>query len=306
MERPRIAVLTGPTASGKSGIALEAALELGAEIISADSMQVYRGLDIGTAKPSQEERRMVPHHLIDVAEITESYSAGRFRKEAGEAIESIHSRGKPVIVVGGTLLYIKALLEGLLGAPVRDEGLRSELGRIWDEGRGGELYEELKRDDPLLAARLHPNDRSRIIRGVEVFRLSGEPLSKLQEAHGFSGGGYDALVFAVEVERPVLYRAIDERVGRMLREGWIEEVRGVLDRGYSPSLMPLQAIGYREIVRFLTEGGDAARVAEEIKQATRNFAKRQETWLKKMAANRITRRETAVFAAAVKNFLQSG
>jgi tRNA dimethylallyltransferase len=306
MEKPRIAVLTGPTASGKSAVALEAALELGAEIVSADSMQVYRGLDIGTAKPSFEERCAVPHHLIDVAEITESYSAGRFRKEAAEAIASIRSRGKPVIVVGGTLLYIKALLEGLLGAPVRDEELRSELGRLWDEGRGGKLYEELKRVDPPLAARLHPNDRSRIIRGVEVFRLSGSPLSKMQEAHGFAGGGYDALVFAVEAQRPALYRAIDERVDRMLGGGWIEEVRGFLDRGCSPSLMPLQAIGYREIVRYLTEGGDEARMAAEIKQATRNFAKRQETWLKKMEARRIRRGETSVFAKAVKNFLQSG
>jgi tRNA dimethylallyltransferase len=278
----KLVVVTGPTASGKTEASLALAERLSAEIVSADSMQVYRGLDIGTAKPTPEERRRVPHHLIDVADIDEPYHVGRFRAEAARAIADIHGRGRACLVVGGTALYLKILLSGLAEGPGRDEAVRADLTDRWERGENLTLWQELQEADPRAAARLHPNDKTRVIRALEVWRATGVSLSELQERHGFSGGDYDALILGMRVERDELNRRIDARVRRMLEAGWAEEVAQALSRGYDPNLPPLCAIGYRELCRYLREGGDLDAVAAEIAQATRKFAKRQMTWFRKM------------------------
>lgn len=303
--RPRIVLVTGPTASGKSALALDLAEALGGEIVSADSMQVYRGLDIGTAKPSREERARVPHHLIDVADPQEAYSAGRFREEADRAIRDARGRGRGVLVCGGTALYVKALLEGLAEAPPRDPRVRRELEARWDAGERDALCAELRKADPALAARLHPRDRARILRGLEVSRLSPAPLSALQAGHRFGDRPYEALRLGVEVPRDELYRRIDERVLRMVESGWVEEVRRLLDGGVSPDSPALQAIGYRELARHLREGGDRGAVVSGIQQATRNFAKRQMTWFRRMDLLWVRSEDSTTVLARVKKFLQT-
>lgn len=296
-------VVTGPTASGKSALAIRLASKFGSEIISADSMQVYRGFDIGTAKPGREELSKVPHHLIDVADPTENYSAGRFREEAAAAVERIHGSGRSVIVAGGTVLYLKVLLEGLIDAPPSDPRLRAELSREWDAGGGPGLFSELMALDPVLAARLHPNDRARIIRGIEVGRTAGVPLSALQSAHVFSERPYRWEMIGMEVPRDLLYEKINERVDQMMAAGWLEEVRSLLDRGVPPDAPPFKSIGYAELVRHLTGDAPLDCTVDDIKKATRNFAKRQLTWMRKMNIRWIRPGETeAAFKVGEKFF----
>lgn len=302
--RPRILVLTGPTASGKTALALTLAEALGAEVVSADSMQVYRFLDVGTAKPTPEERGRVPHHLIDVADPDETYSAGRFRAEAGAAISGILARGRVPLVCGGTALYLKALLEGLAPSPARDPGVRRELEAAWEAGGRAALRDELRRADAELAARLHPNDRARILRGLEVWRAAGRRLSDLQREHGFAERPYEALRLGVAVERGELHRRIDRRVLAMLEAGWAGEVRGVLARGYPPGCPGLQGIGYRELCACLARGGDPAEAAPAIQRATRQLAKRQLTWFRRMGLSWVGPGDAAAALEAAKNFLQ--
>lgn len=300
---PKIVVITGPTASGKSALALGVAEELGAEIVSADSMQVYRRLDIGTAKPSAAERARVPHHVIDRVEPDELYHAGQFLADADAAVEDIRGRDRVPLVVGGTALYLRVFLHGLAPGPPRDEALRHALEARWDRGESRALHEELRRVDPALASRLHPNDRTRIVRGLEVYGSSGRPLSSIQAEHRFAERRWDALVLACSVARRVLYERIDRRVDEMLAAGWVEEVRRVLDAGFSPDLPPLQAIGYRQIVRHVAEG-DPLRV-EEIRSETRRFAKRQMTWFRRMAPEWVPPEAAEEVVARVKKFLQT-
>ena len=306
MVAPKIIVVTGPTASGKSAFGMALAEDLGGEIVSADSMQVYRGLDIGTAKPTAEERSRIPHHLVDVAEIEEPYHAGRFRDEAGCAIRDIRSRGAVPLVVGGTALYLRALLHGLAPAPGRDEEIRRELESRWEAGDTARLWEELRRADPALAQRLHPRDRTRIIRGLEVWATTGQPLSSLQGEHGFSERPYDALVLGMEVQRRELYARIDERVIRMMDSGWVAEVEALLARGHRPDLPPLQAIGYREVVAaLLTQGGDrASELVPAIQRQTRRFAKRQLTWFRRMEVEWVDSRDVERGVGLARKFLQ--
>jgi len=304
VSRPRILVLTGPTASGKTSLALSLAEILDAEVVSADSMQVYRLLDVGTAKPTPEERARVRHHLIDVADPDEAYGAGRFRDEAAAAIGDVLSRGGVPLVCGGTALYLKVLLEGLAPGPGRHEGVRRELEARWEAGDRAPLLEELQRADPELARRLHPNDRTRILRGLEVWRVSGSRLSALQREHAFAERPYEALRIGVAVDRGELYRRIDRRVEAMLEAGWVEEVRGVLDRGFLPECPGLQGIGYRELCAFLTGGGDLAEVAASIRRATRQLAKRQLTWFRRMELSWVAPGDVGAALALAKNFLQ--
>lgn len=280
--RPPLIVVTGPTASGKSAFALALAEALGGEIVSADSMQVYRDLDIGTAKPTLAERARVPHHLVDVADPDEPYHAARFRAEAEAAVADVLRRGRVPLVVGGTALYLKVLLQGLSAGPGRDEAVRAELERRWDGGEARVLWEELGRADPAAASRLHPNDRTRVVRALEVWRAAGRPLSELHAEHRFAEAPYDALLLGMAVEREALYRRIDERVGQMLDAGWVDEVERLLARGYGPDLPPLQAIGYRQLCAWLRGGGHLGDVAEAIRRETRHFAKRQLTWFRRM------------------------
>lgn len=302
---PPIVVITGPTASGKSALAMALAEELGGEIVSADALQVYRGLDIGTAKPTREERARVPHHVIDVSDPSEAYNAGRFRADADRAVREIRARGRPVLVCGGTALYLKILLGGLAAAPPRDPAVRSQLEAAWEAGGKDGLFAELKAADPALAARLHPNDKSRILRGLEVWRIGGLPLSALQAGHGFSGHPYAALCLGVDVPREELYRRIDHRVLAMLEAGWADEVRGLLEAGLPLGAPGLQAIGYRELAGWAREGGDWGEVVASIQQSTRHFAKRQLTWFRRMEVQWVHAANWRAISREVRKFLQT-
>lgn len=275
---PKLLVICGPTASGKSELALRLARELDAEIINADSMQVYRGMDIGTAKPTLEERTAIRHHLIDVADPDRLFSAADFADAASAAITDITGRGKKVIVVGGTGLYIRALLKGLVESPsgageIRRE-LQTEAGKVGNKA----MLELLRQVDPESALRIHPNNLVRIIRALEVFRLTGIPLSRYQQEHAFAGQCYRSLQIGIRVERQELYNRIEARVERMLTAGLSTEVAGLLAAGYGRELKSLRAIGYKEVAAFLFGECSMEDAAQLIKRDTRRYAKRQLTW----------------------------
>ncbi len=278
MTKDRLIVLSGPTASGKSGLALELAREFPLEIVNADSLQVYRYMDIGTAKPSAAERREVPHHLIDVAKPDEPYDAGRFVREAEGAIAEIRGRGKVPIVVGGTGMYIRTLLRGLDPLP-SDPGVREALARRWDAEGGAALHEELSRTDPETAAKIHPSDRHRVIRALEIAAVTGIPPSRARTAWATRTGDPGCLFLALWPDRETLYRRIDLRSEEMFRRGLLEEVRRLLVWGYGRDLKPMKALGYRHAVSHLLDGADRARTVEDLKRDTRRYAKRQLTWL---------------------------
>jgi tRNA dimethylallyltransferase len=275
----KVAVLIGPTAVGKTAAALTLAQCLKAEIVSADSLQVYRGLNIGTAKPTPAERALIPHHLIDVADPPEPYDAARYCHEGRAALAGLHRRGVLPLVVGGTGLYVKALLYGLFpeGTPPRGvrEALRRELA-----GLGlPTLYQRLARLDPATTARLHPHDTYRILRALEVIAATGRRVSELIAAHRFQDCPYEVVKIGLELPREELYQRIEARVTEMLSAGWLQEVEGLLRR-YSPDLKPLQAIGYRHLINFLTGRWSWEEALELLRRDTRRFAKRQLTWFK--------------------------
>jgi tRNA dimethylallyltransferase len=280
MEKQRMVVILGPTASGKTDLAIRLAESLDGEIVNADSMQIYRGMDIGTAKPSMELRHRVPHHLVDIADPDQEFSASDFRREAAKAIADITGRGKRVFIVGGTGLYIKALLQGLADSPSGAGEVRRELE---EEARlhGNEaLLGELARVDPLTAERLHPNDLVRIIRALEVYRMTGSPISEQRSGHGFSGHYYCALKLGLTVERRELYERIDRRVERMMGDGLVAEVRTLLEHGFSPRLKAMRSIGYRQICAYLAGEYSLDEGVRLIQRDTRRYAKRQLTWFK--------------------------
>lgn len=270
----KLLVVCGPTGSGKSELAVRIAERVDAEIVNADSMQIYRDLDIGTAKPSAQELARVPHHLLSFVSPECNFTASDFRREAAAAIGEIHRRGKRVVVVGGTGLYIRALLEGLVDSPVGDPELRL---RFADQ-TGEELLRQLQEVDPETAVRLHPNDRVRIVRALEVFTQTGRPISAFRSEHAFSGGYYDAMKICIRVERQELYRRLNLRVEQMLQHGLIEEVAGLLAQGYSRDFKALRSIGYKEIVAHLAGELTLEQAVEQIKRDTRRYAKRQMTW----------------------------
>jgi len=278
MEENRILVLSGPTASGKSSAAVALARLFPLEIVNADSMQVYRGMDIGTAKPTPAERTEIPHHLIDVADPDEEYSAGRFVAGAGEAIRGIRERRRYPLVSGGTGMYIRALLRGLDPLP-SDPSVRARLSRRWEEEGGAVLHGELARIDPGGAARIHPSDRGRLVRALEVAELTGEPASARKTS--WSGGGrrFRVLFLVLAVDRAELYRRIDLRVDSMFRAGLVEEVERLLAKGYGPELRCMKALGYRHVVSHLRDGIPLEQAVSQMKRDTRRYAKRQITWL---------------------------
>ena len=275
---PKLLVICGPTASGKSELAIRLARALDAEIVNADSMQIYRGMDIGTAKPTPEQRAGIPHHLIGVADPDQPFSAADFALAADEAIRGITGRGKRVIVAGGTGLYIRALLKGLVDSPSGAGEIRRELQEAARELGNQAMLEKLGRVDPELAARIHPNNRVRIIRALEVYRLTGVPLSRYQQEHGFSGRRYESLQIGIKVERRELYRRIDERVERMVEDGLLDEVHGLLASGYGRDLKSMRAIGYKEAAACLAGEYGPDEAVRLIKRDTRRYAKRQLTW----------------------------
>ncbi len=272
-------VITGPTAAGKTALALELAAHRDIEIISADSRQVYRLMDIGTATASARERARVPHHCIDVVDVDEPFSVSAFSEMAHAAIEDIHGRGRLPVVVGGTGLYIRALTWGLALLQWADETLRRSWHALEKEEKGS-LHARLNQIDPELAKGLHTNDITRIIRALEVHALTGRTMSSWQEEHRFAERPYCALKVAVTYERSHLYRRIEERVELMLAQGLMEEVQMLLQRGYSPELKTMHTIGYQQCVAYLRGELNLTQAIEQIKRDTRRYAKRQLTWLR--------------------------
>jgi tRNA dimethylallyltransferase len=277
---PKILIICGPTASGKSDLALRLAHVLDAEIVNADSMQIYRSLDIGTAKPSKDQQAEIRHHLIDVADPDQLFSAADFADAADAAIRDIVSRGKRVIVAGGTGLYIRALLKGLVDSPSGEGELRQALQEeaviIGNEA----MLEKLLKVDPELAATLHPNNLVRIIRALEVYQLTGIPLSRYQKEHAFSSQRYVTLQIGISVDRGVLYKRIEERVEQMLSTGLLNEVSALLAAGFGRDLKPMRSIGYKEATAHLSGELTAEEGVRLIKRNTRHYAKRQLTWFK--------------------------
>ncbi len=278
MEENRIIVVSGPTASGKTALALHLARTLPLEIVNADSLQVYRGMDIGTAKPADSERREVPHHLVDIVDPDEEYNAGRFVADAEEAIRGIRARGNFPLVVGGTGMYIRALLRGLDPLP-SDAAVRAALARRYELEGSDALFAELRAIDPASASAIHPADRVRLLRALEVAAVAGGPPSMLKRRWAGSGGKFRILFMAISLERKELYDRIDARVDDMFRKGLVGEVRELLANGYGPNLKPMKALGYRQVVSHLSGALSLSGAVEQTKRDTRRYAKRQTTWL---------------------------
>ena len=280
---PKILVVSGPTASGKTALAVELALAHNGEVVSADSMQIYRRMDIGTAKPTRAEMRGVPHHMLDVADPEEDFSVARYVELAARCVDDILARGKLPIVAGGTGLYIDSLLSGRTFARFDpDSPLRRELEEELARRGGAALLEELARVDPDTAARLHPNDGKRIVRALEVYRSTGTTLTAHNAMTRSLPPRYDALTLTLAFQRREdMWSRIDRRVDRMMADGLAGEVRALLDSGVPDRCTAMQAIGYKEMAAALRGDGDTARAAEEIKLRSRQYAKRQLTWFRR-------------------------
>jgi tRNA dimethylallyltransferase len=285
--RPPVVVLTGPTASGKTAAALRLAKRFDVEIVSADSMQVYRYLDIGTAKPTLAERAEVPHHLIDVVLPDVEYNAGRYAREARAAAAAVHARGRLVLLVGGTGLYIRAFLEGLLDEGGADRDLRERLEREESiaaaKGDAGLLHRRLVELDPEAAARIHPNDLRRTIRALEIGTRAGARPSALRGAHAFADRPYRVLHLALDPGAAALDTRTDARCAAMIEQGLLREVRDLLARGFAPELRPFQAIGYRHVMPVAQGLDTLTNALEAMQRDTRRFARRQRTWLRGVA-----------------------
>jgi tRNA dimethylallyltransferase len=279
--RPKIVIILGPTAVGKSEVALHLAESVDGEIINADSQQVYRLMDIGTGKPSKADRERVPHHLIDIVAPNEDFNAALFRRLATESIRQIHARGRNVIVCGGTGLYLKALTRGLFEGPGQDPEVRQVLEQEIAANGVASLYQRLERIDPTVVSSIHPNDRQRIVRALEVYRLTGRPLSEWQKEHGFQENPFEIFKIGLLRERAELYNLINLRCGRMIEEGLLEEIQGLVERGFDLDLKPLRSVGYRQMGQVLRGTQSMNGAVEEMKQETRHLAKRQLTWFRR-------------------------
>jgi len=272
-------ILVGPTAVGKTKISIQLAEKLSAEIVSADSRQIYKGMDIGTAKPSSREMKGVKHHFIDYISPTENFSAGEFGKAARDKILNIREKGKNVVVVGGSGLYLRALLYGMITQELKDDKIREELnGKLKKEGLSV-LFQELESVDPELAIWLSVNDTQRILRGLEVYLMSGNKLSDLQKENEIPAP-FNYLQIGLRMERKALYERINQRVLQMFDDGLIDEVKGLLKNGYKDS-NALNAVGYNEVVQFLYNEIGKERMIELIQRNSRRYAKRQFTWFNK-------------------------
>jgi len=274
-----IIALVGPTGSGKTSVSLSLAERWGAEIVNCDSRQVYRGLDIGTAKPTAAEQGRAPHHLFDVVDPDQRFDAAAYAALARAAIDAAAGRGRRVIVVGGTGLYLKALRFGLFDGPPADATLRARLVAE-DEAAPGAMHARLARADPATAARLHARDRVRVVRALEVLELTGRPLSAWHREHGFAGGELAMRVVGLDVPRAELYARLDARCEAMLAAGLLGEIRALWAAGYGPELPALRSIGYRQLGAHLRGEVDEPTALAAMQRATRQFAKRQLTWFR--------------------------
>jgi len=282
-EAPKVAVITGPTATGKTALGVLLAKELNGEIVSADSMQVYRRMDIGTAKVTSEEMQGIPHHMIDIAEPSEAYSVARYVKEADACVQDILNRGKLPIIVGGTGLYIDSLVAGRDFCDISsDRAFRLELDSRYDSLGGEKLLDELRAIDPQRAKKLFPSDKNRILRALEVYHTTGRTITEHDEETQRLPKRYNAAVIALSFEnRADLYARIDARVELMVQAGLFDEVRSILESGVPEKCTSMQAIGYKEAALALREEISEDEAIEIIKQESRRYAKRQLTWLRR-------------------------
>ena len=277
----KVLTIVGPTASGKTRLAVELARRFHGEVVSCDSMQIYRHMDIGTAKPTPEEMGGVPHHMLDVADPEENYSAARYVEQASTCVDDILARGKLPVIAGGTGLYRDALLAGRTFAAFSGR-YRDVLQRRAGEGELPQLYEELRRIDPDRADKLHPADEKRIIRALEVWYETGKTITQHDAESRLQPPRYEAVSIGLAFERREdMWERIDRRVDEMMAAGLVEEVRALLSRGVSPACTAMQAIGYKELAAALEEGRSPEEAAEEIKLRSRQYAKRQLTWFRR-------------------------
>jgi tRNA dimethylallyltransferase len=279
----RLIAVVGPTASGKSDLALRLAREHAGEIVSCDSLQVYRGLDIGSAKPTAEERREVRHHLIDVVDPDEPFSAADYARLGRAALADIAERGRLAVVAGGTGLYLRALLHGLFEGPSRDEALRSRLEGLAVRYGDARLHRLLARVDPRAAGRIEVRDRVRVIRALEVLHATGRPISAHHAVPAEPLRTFEVLTLGIAPPRTILRERVERRTERMFESGLIDEARGLIARGYGPDLRPLRAIGYRQAMAVARGETDEATARRDIVAATMRYAKRQMTWFRHQA-----------------------
>lgn len=275
-----LVIITGPTGIGKSRLALDLAQEWNAEIVSADSMQVYRQMDIGTAKPSSAELAEVPHHMIDIVEPDEPFHAARYAEIARSTIESIARRGRHAFIVGGAGLYIKALLGGIFPGAGSDEALRASYRDVIRRYGPEHLHDILKHRDAKAAVRIDRKDTVRIIRALEVWDKTGRSIVDGQQAHQFGDRRYRCIKIALTAARPEINARIEDRVDRMIDLGLVAEVEGLLARGYCPSLKSMQSLGYKQIANYVQGGCDLDEALRQMKRDTKNYAKRQLTWFR--------------------------
>jgi len=304
----KIVIVLGPTAVGKSELALELAQSVDGEIVNADSQQVYRYMDIGTGKPSRDDRERVRHHLIDIVNPDDEFNAALYRRLATESIEQMQKRGKNVVVCGGTGLYLKALTHGLFVGPGQDSEMRRNLDLEIDKKGLAATYQRLIEIDPTVVSSIHPNDRQRIIRALEVFHCTGKPLSLWQREHAFQDERFEVLKIGLLRGRAELYDLINQRGEQMVRDGLLDEVRGLVSRGFALALKPLRSVGYRQMGEVIQGAKDLDIAIEEMKQETRRLAKRQLTWFRRDAEIRWYHPENGQgeIVAAVQEFLGGG
>ncbi len=305
-DKAKIVVLCGPTGIGKTAAAIALAIRFKGEIVGADSMQIYRHMDIGTAKPTQAEQNQVPHHLIDVVAPDEAFDAERYLALTRPVIADLKDRGRVPLVVGGTGFYIKALIYGLFETLPVDPEIRQRLQKEVAEQGSPELHQRLGQCDPEAAARIHPNDTYRVVRALEVFESSGQTISAWQQAHAFKTKEYDALQIGLNLQRQALYARIDQRVDQMIDQGLLDEVRGLLQKGYAPELKAMQSLGYRHMIAYLQGQLTWEETVRTLKRDTRRYAKRQLTWFQADSdVVWVERDDTEKMAALIENYINN-
>jgi tRNA dimethylallyltransferase len=304
MDRPKLVFITGPTAVGKSGLGHQLAREMGGEILNADSMQIYRYMDIGTAKPRLSEQKEVPYHLLDLIDPDQPFDVSEFRIRAQPVIQKLHFRRVPILVIGGTGLYLRVLQRGIFPCPKP----KAEIRLRWQQAASGQgpefLWAAVKEADPQAADRIHPRDSFRLIRALEVLELTGRPISEWQQWGPEADSDFDILWIGLSLEREALYRKINLRTDEMMTKGFLAEVEGLLEKGFSPELKPMQSLGYRHLTKVIKGDQDLKEAVDLLKRDTRRYAKRQMTWLVKEATlNWFSSKEFDTILFKIKKFL---
>lgn len=295
MRKIPLVVVLGPTASGKTSLAIEIAKELDGEIVCADSMQIYKYMDIGTAKATQTEKAQCPHHMLDIVDPDTEFSVADYTVLAHKIILDVTARNKLPVMCGGTGLYIDSVVNDVeFGDYETDYALRDELAAIAEKEGAQKLIEMLAEFDPVSAQRLHPNNLKRVIRAIEFYKISGVPISEHQEMTKQKESRYDALLFMIDHERDVLYDRINRRVDIMMEEGLLDEVKSLVENGYNPNLNSMQGIGYKELISYIKGDMTLSEAVEAIKQNSRRYAKRQLTWFRRNEKIHLLNPQTAI------------